>query len=222
MPKLGAMVIGQSPRHDIEAEIRAATGDDMDIDLRGALDGLDRQQIDAIPPQSDADTLFTRLPSGDAVTISKKAVMAHGGRQLERLIDAGYDVTMILCTGDFPGWSERFRVVYPSRVLRNLVTALQPDGPIGVFTPLPEQAAKTEARWRDAGLTPTVVPLSPNADGAAVETAARRLAPAQPTLLVFDCISYTSQAKRRACETLATRGVLAITAAARAAAELAS
>ena len=222
MAKLGAMVIGQSPRHDIEAEIRTATGDGMDIDLRGALDGLDRQQINAIPPQSDADTLFTRLPSGDAVTISKKAVMAHGEDQLKRLVAAGYDVTMILCTGEFPGWSDRFRVVYPSRVLRNLVTALQPDGPIGVFTPLPEQAAKTEARWRDAGLDPTVVPLSPNADSTAVEAAALRLAPAQPTLLVFDCISYTSQAKRRACETLAIRGVLAITAAARAAAELAS
>ncbi len=39
MPKLGALVIGQSPRHDIEAEIRAVTGDGMDIDLRGALDG---------------------------------------------------------------------------------------------------------------------------------------------------------------------------------------
>jgi len=222
MPKLGAMVIGQSPRHDVEAEIRAAAGDGIDIDLRGALDGLTRQQIDAIPPVSDTDTLFTRLPSGDAVSISKKAVMAHGERQLVDLIAGGFDVTMILCTGDFPGWSERFRVVYPSRVLRNLVTALQPSGAIGVFTPLPEQAAKTEARWRDAGLTPTVVPLSPNAEGKAVEAAARHLVPAQPELLVFDCISYTSQAKRRACETLATPGVLAITAAARAAAELAS
>ncbi len=222
MPKLGALVIGQSPRHDIEAEIRAVTGDGMDIDLRGALDGLDRRQIDAIPPESDADTLFTRLPSGDGVTISKKAVMARGERQLNDLVDAGYDVTMILCTGNFPGWSERFRVIYPSRVLRNFVTALQPEGRIGVFTPLPEQAAKTTARWRETGLDPTVIALSPNADSTAVQAAARQLRPARPALLVFDCISYTSQAKRRACQTLATPGVLAITAAARAAAELAS
>jgi protein AroM len=158
--------------------------------------------VTALAPLDDADTLFTRLPDGSGVKISKRGVVREGTRQLEQLADGGYDVTMVLCTGEFPEWAGRFRVVFPSRVLHAAVTGLQPQGRLGVFTPLPEQVAKSTARWRADGYDAAVVALSPNADGPAAAEAARALAATPPDLLVFDCISYTSVIKHAACRTL--------------------
>lgn len=217
---LGALVVGQSPRPDIVAEISTAVGHHVKVDLRGALDGLSRAEIDALPPQSGKDTLFTRLPNGDGVRISKQAVIQYGAEQLESLQASGADAVIVSCTGDFPQWRERYRVIYPSLVLRHMVAALQQDGRIGVFTPLPEQAPNTETRWREAGYAPLVVPLSPNADAEATTRAAQAMLAHDPELLVFDCISYTSAMKHIGCTITKRPAVLAITAAARTAMEV--
>lgn len=221
-PRLGALVVGQSPRHDIVAEIEAATGGAVAVELRGALDGLTRDEVAALAPLDDVDTLFTRLPDGSGAKLSKRGVVREGTRQLEQLADGGYDVTMVLCTGEFPEWAGRFRVVFPSRVLRAAVAGLQPHGRLGVFIPLPEQVADAAVRWRAAGYDVAVVALSPNADGPAAAEAARALAATPPDLLVFDCMSYTSIIKHAACRTLGVPGVLAISCCARLAAELVS
>ena len=73
MAALPVFVIGQAPRPDLEAEI-AAAAPGLRIALRGALDGLTRAEIAAIAPRDGADTLFTMLPSGEGVAISKAAV----------------------------------------------------------------------------------------------------------------------------------------------------
>ena len=72
--RMGVVVIGQSPRPSIAAEISALLSPGVAIELRGALDGMSRAEIDAIPPRDGTDALFTLLPNGDAVKISKKAV----------------------------------------------------------------------------------------------------------------------------------------------------
>lgn len=221
-PRIGALVVGQSPRPEIEAEIRALADGPIDLDLRGALDGLSRQEIDAVPPESDADTLFTRLPNGDGVTISKRQVVARGTAQLEALAAAGYDVTMVMCTGEFPDWIGRYRVLFPSRTLNAMVRGCLPEGRLGVFTPLAEQCAGSRARWRQAGYDAQVVALSPNADEVEIREAAAILLPHRPELLVLDCMSYTREAKRVVREVLKAPAVLAVSSAVRTALELAS
>src|SRR5258708_12751697 len=71
--RIGVVVIGQSPRPSVANEIAAVLSPGLEIDLRGALDGLTRAEIDAIPPIDGYDALFTLLPNGDSVTISKRA-----------------------------------------------------------------------------------------------------------------------------------------------------
>ena len=217
---MGIMVVGQSPRPDVEALIRGVVGPGTEVDLRGALDGLSRAEIDALLPRDDADTLFTRLPDGDGVRLSKAAVMRHGESRLAAMAAAGYDVVVVMCTGEFPDWMARYPVVFPSRVMAAFVEAVHPGGRLGVFTPLPEQAPKTEIRWRAAGYDPAVVALSPNAEAAQIRVAAEVMAALSPKLLVFDCISYTSAAKSAACRVIGVPGILGVTAAARVASEL--
>lgn len=220
-PRIGALVVGQSPRPEVEGELRALAGGPVDLDLRGCLDGLSRTEIDTLKPVDAADTLFTRLPNGDGVTLSKKAVVEHGTRKLEALAAAGYDVTMVMCTGDFPDWIGRFNVLFPSRTLNAMVRGCLPEGRLGVFTPLAEQCAKSRARWQAAGYDAEVVALSPNADPHAIRAAAESLRDHAPDLLVLDCISYTRETKRIAREVLGVPAILAVSSAVRTALELA-
>ena len=219
--KLGALVMGQSPRPEIAAMVRSIAGGEVDLDLRGALDGLARAEIDALPPVDDADTIFTRLPNGDGVRISKRAIIAHGTDKLQSLADAGYDVTIVMCTGDFPAWMERFRVVFPSLTLRATVQSLQPGGRLGVFTPLAEQCPTCEVRWRAAGYDTCVIPLSPNADETETRQAAITMRDYRPGFLVLDCMSYTRETKRIAREVVGAPAILALSSAIRTAMELA-
>ena len=219
-PKLGALVVGQGPRPEIEAEIMALAGGSIDLDLRGALDGFSRAEIDAMRPRDDADALFTRLPDGSGVTIGKRHVVEHGTRQLETLTAAGYDVTMVMCTGEFPCWMERYRAIFPSRVLASTVKACLPAGRIGVLAPLSEQCFATEARWRAAGYEPTVLPMSPNATTAEARSAAAALGAANPALIVLDCMSYTREIKQVVREAAGKPVILAVSSAIRMALEL--
>src|ERR1700739_3533690 len=99
--RIGVVVIGQSPRPLVAAEITRVLSPGMTIDLRGALDGMSRAEIDTIKPTDGADTLFTLLPSNESVVISKKEVETRAAAQLARLRQEGIFVTMLACTGKF-------------------------------------------------------------------------------------------------------------------------
>jgi protein AroM len=219
-PKLGALVVGQSPRPEVEAEIMALADGAIDLDLRGALDGFSRAEVDRMKPVDDADTLFTRLPNGDGVIISKRKVVEHGTKQLEDLANAGYDVTMVMCTGEFPAWMERFRVIFPSRTLGATVQACLPSGRLGVFTPLAEQCAKSTARWQAAGYDATVLAMSPNVTIDEARAIAAEMGETRPELLVLDCMSYTREIKQAVREEAGAPAILAVSSAIRTALEL--
>lgn len=102
MTTLPVFVIGQAPRPDLAAEIAAATPG-LSIAMRGALDGLSRAEIDTLAPRDGADTLFTILPDGGAVAISKAAVTAR----MTAMLEATDGPVLLACTGAFKGLPER-------------------------------------------------------------------------------------------------------------------
>ncbi|MFT5391536.1 MAG: protein AroM [Gammaproteobacteria bacterium] len=220
--KVGALVIGQSPRPDVIDELRAVLGDEVEIDLRGALDGLARDEIARLPPRNDADALFTHLPDGTDATISKAAVIEHGEATLAAMTDEGFRAVIVMCTGAFPGWMERYRVVFPSLVLDGFVGALARGGKLGVLVPLQEQIEPMRARWQAQGFEPEMGYLRPTSGEEEIDSAAMALGNAHPDLVVYDCLSYGRATKRRVEAAIGVPGVLAVSAAARAAQELMS
>jgi len=213
MNRLRVLVIGQSPRPDLAAEIAAAVPG-LRFTVEGALDGLARAEIDALAPRDGADTLFTVLPSGEGATVSKAAVT----QRLRARLGAG--PTLLACTGTFAGLPERPDLVQPSAVLNALADALLPRGRLGLFVPLPEQVpALTAARRRD-GLDVAAVPLRPQSDAAAGEAAGRAMAALAPDLVLLDCISYARADKAAVGAALRCPVLLAAAVAARAAASL--
>lgn len=218
MRKLGVLVVGQSPRPEIEGELERIVPD-VSLDLRGCLDGLNRAEIDALQPEQGDVALFTRLSNGDGVRLRKQDVVRHGSAQLDALERAGAELVIVLCTGDFAEWQGR-RVLFPSAILRNFVFGVLQRGHIGVLSPLEAQIPATMARWADETHTVSAVALSPNASLEEARQAGTELRALAPDLLVFDCVSYTREIKRAVCGTAGVPGVLAITAIARCAAEL--
>ena len=79
--RLGVLVIGQTPRHDIETGLRVVLGRRVAISVLGALDGLSREAIDGLRPAGDHDALFTTLPDGSGVVISKAEVTKRAPRR---------------------------------------------------------------------------------------------------------------------------------------------
>ncbi|MEJ0069883.1 MAG: AroM family protein [Pseudomonadota bacterium] len=219
-PKLGVVVIGQAPRPDVEAELRLVLGPALTIELVGALDGLSRAEIDRLPPHGSDDTLFTKLPSGDGVVISKTAVTRGIQAALDRFADRGIDVTLICCTGAFKGLVPRGPIVFPSAVLTSLAGALLPQGRLGVFTPLPEQTEQTRRKWVDRPWQVEIEPLLPIHQPSDLDAAARRMAARRPDLVIMDCMSYTTAMKQAVRAITGAHALLGLSCAARAVQEL--
>jgi protein AroM len=220
--RMGVVVIGQSPRPSMEAEIRAVLSPDVSVELRGALDGMSRAEIDAIPPLDGADALFTLLPNGDNVRISKKQVEGRANAQLARFRQEGIDVAMLACTGKFPNLAPDGLVILPSAVLHKMVEAVLPKGKLGVFSPLAEQTALIGRKWQRDGVEVVGVTLQPGSDDSAVDAAAQAMADNHPDLVVLDCMSYTSANKARVRDIVGGPVILSIAAAARVIEELVS
>ncbi len=220
--RIGVVVIGQSPRPSVAAEIAAVLSPGITIELRGALDGMSRAEIDAIAPTDGYDTLFTLLPDGDGVIISKKEVERRAGQKLAQFKQEDVGVTMLACTGKFPNLSPEGLVILPSAVLHRLVEAVLPKGRLGVFSPLPEQTALIDKKWQREGVEVVGVTLRPGSDDVTVDGAARTMAALRPDLVVMDCMGYTSANKARVRLGYSGPVILAIAAAARVVEELVS
>lgn len=218
MRKLGVLVVGQSPRPEVERELNRIVTD-VCLDLRGCLDGLSRADIDALQPRDGDTALFTRLSNGDGVRLSKNQVVHHGGAQLDALEQAGARFVIVLCTGDFVEWQDR-RILFPSTIMRNFVFGLLPRGHIGVLSPLEAQIPATKTRWADDNHTVSTIALSPNASIEEARQVGQEMRKLAPDLIVLDCVSYTRETKKAVCGTAGIPGVLAITAIARCAAEV--
>ncbi|MBE9607580.1 AroM family protein [Acetobacteraceae bacterium H6797] len=209
-------VIGQSPRPELEAEIEAAVPG-LNYTLQGALDGMTREEIarDAAP-RSDADTLFTVLPSGESTTISKAVVT----ERLKAMLEAQPGAALLCCTGAFKGLPERADLVKPADVLNGLAESLLPKGKLGVFVPLPEQVETLGAKRAREGLEVVVHPLRPLSSAEEVRAAAKAMAAEKPDLVLLDCMSYTAADKAIIGRELASPILLSIAVAARTAANL--
>jgi protein AroM len=215
MTTLRVLTIGQSPRPDLEAEI-AAAAPGVPVRLAGALDGLTREEIATLAPRSDADTLFTLLPSGEGVRVSKQAVT----ERLRTRLAAEDGPVLLACTGAFSGLPERPGLVQPTAVLNALAEALLPRGRLGIAVPFAEQIPALTAQRARPGVEITAVALQPASGAAARRVAAAGLAAARPDLVILDCISYGRADKAAFAEALPCPILLSVAVAARAAASL--
>lgn len=219
--RMGVLYIGQSPRPENVKELRKVLGEKTQISEAGCLDGLSLEAIETLSPDGSNDTLYTKLPSGNEVVISKKEVTKRAQAHLDGFAKQGLDVILMFCTGAFHGLQTSGRVIFPSAVLEGYLQAVLPSGRLGVFTPLPSQVEQTTRKWQRPNWTLTVVPLIPSASGDdVVGPAAEKMLRAKPDLIALDCMGYSHAMKAQIRAKTGIPTVLAVSIAARAVQEL--
>ena len=220
MKTVAAITIGQTPRDDVAGELEKVLGPEIRVVQAGALDGLSRGEIDALAPAADADALISRLRDGTEVVVGKSRILSRLQACLDRLAGETEAAT-ILCAGVFPPFRSPHPVVMPERCMSAMVDAVFDGRRLGVIVPIEEQRDSYRARWSrvDAGVS--VVVASPYGDATRLVDAAEELRRARASLVVMECMGFTSGMKQIVRDVTGAPALLPATVLARVLAELA-
>lgn len=141
MPARAAFVtIGQSPRTDMLADILAHMSSDIAPVERGALDGLTDSEIAALAPQPGEGTLLTKLRDGRDVIVGKRSIEQRIAAILTELDGEGFDLLVLLCTGDFGSSITRTPLLHAQYVIEHFALGMAGNAQkVGVILPDAEQ-----------------------------------------------------------------------------------
>src|SRR5699024_5025846 len=116
MKKLGVLTIGQSPRLDISPLFTEVLDNKVEVVERGALDSLDEEGLKNIQPRKNDTTYVSKLRNGAAIKINKDKLLPLLQKELDFLEDE-VDMTMMLCTGDFPELYSNKLIIFQDKIL---------------------------------------------------------------------------------------------------------
>lgn len=211
---VGLVTIGQAPRTDLAEEYEQALAGAAIIQV-GALDDLGEADVLGLAPGPGDEVLVTRLRTGREVRVGRRHLEPRLQVCLDRL-HRDADLSILLCTGEFPAVHPRGMVLIPQRVLHHVVAAVV-DGlhgtaggrvRLGVLIPDPAQRTSAESRWSDLGRVTTAA-ASPYRGMDGLEAAGRTLRDAEAGIVVMDCIGYTRPMRRAIAQITGVPAILA-------------
>jgi protein AroM len=190
--RLAFLTIGQAPRHDLSAVIEEQLPSDVQVTHAGVLDGLSAGEIEArFAASGDDPQLISKLQDGSTVILGADAIEGALRTRLGELEDAGVDIVVVLCTGEFPTLrTRRAWLVEPDAVVTAMVVGLLRRSPVGIVVPREDQVPAARQKWR-ALEAPAFAAASPyNVEVEPLVDAAHRLVDAGARTLVLDCMGY--------------------------------
>lgn len=193
--KIGLITIGQSPRTDVTATITEMLGPEVELIEKGVLDGLTREEIDKLAPTTGDYILVTRMMDGTHVKVAKRHVLPRIQKCVQELEEMNVDLTLLLCTGEFPEIETRGLLIEPDNLITDMVRGLLKRGKIGVVAPEKEQIPQLRSKWKTRGVSVVVTSANPYGEFKACEEAATFLAKETVDLIVLDCIGFTPKVK---------------------------
>jgi protein AroM len=162
----------------------------------GALDGLTKEDIARLAPKKGDYTLVTRMRDGTDVMVARKRIVPLVQKQLDKMALDGAAAVALLCTGEFAALKSKIPLLEPDRLLDGVVPGIMKRGLLGVMVPSSDQLIQVKKRWSKLGLKPHVETANPYKDLIEIENAAARLAQANPSLIVMDCMGYSVKMKQ--------------------------
>lgn len=218
--KIGAITVGQSPRSDVIPDMIPFL-ENIELVQRGALDHMTKKEIAAIAPKMDEYILVTRLNDGSSVHIAEKHILPRIQKHIDDFVAEGIDGILMLCTGEFPGFSCEKPLLYPQVLLQHFVSGIIGRQTLGVLSPDKSQIPQSTERWKKNGVKKVIIgAATPYGLTKNVIEAAVQLKAEGAQLLVLDCIGYTQAMKREIQEATGIPVILPRTVAARTVAEL--
>jgi protein AroM len=204
-PSVAFVTIGQSPRSDVLPDILSETRTQLHATERGALDGLDDAAIADLVPQTGEERLVSRLRDGREVLLGKPAIDRRLHEILGELDNAGFDLMVLLCTGQFTRFSLRTPFIEPQHTVDHFVQGLAYGAKkIGILLPNPGQIDEFHGIPGVETKAASASPYLPNPEPGLRAAAA---ALTETDLIVMHCIGY-SEAMRQVVKQVAKRPVL--------------
>lgn len=196
MKKIGTITVGQTPRTDLIPEIAPILGASIEIIQMGGLDGLTREEIQAMTPAPGDHVLVSRLKDGRSVSFGESHILPRLEACVDQLNKDQVSLILFLCTGEFPDtFQADVPLIFPSKILTSIVSAVHPRH-LTVMTPAKEQLPQMHSKWAGCADSVCGLAVSPYDGAEAVEAAARSI-PKDTDLIVLDCIGYTVEMKER-------------------------
>ncbi|MHB1194178.1 MAG: AroM family protein [Longimicrobiales bacterium] len=188
------VTIGQTPRTDMVPDLVARLPAGTAVRELGALDGLDPAAVAALGPSPGEARLVTRMADGSQAVVGKSKMHAR----LQRILDGlGRDpsaVTVLLCTGEFPGLRGPGVFLDAQHLVDHGVAALCAGmGRVGLLLPAAEQAG--EFHWRPAPHQELSVTWASPYVGDRFDEAARELSDCDA--VVMHCMGFTEEQRTR-------------------------
>ncbi len=195
MRSIGALLIGQSPRHDlVDPLIRELPGDCRVVQA-GALDGLTRDDIPTASPGSYP--LTTRLRDGSLVLVQERFLAPRLQQAVHDLEARGVVASLLLCAGTFAGLSGSQPIVRPFALARDVLRQLGLRA-VGLIAPVAEQETAIRQRWQAAGFAPCVWTADISAqDTGFHQKLTARVREHQLECIVLDYVGHAAEDVRR-------------------------
>jgi protein AroM len=193
---IGLLTVGQSPRDDVRPTLRAILGESVHLRESGALDGLTRAGLDELGPAPGETPLETRA-AGGGIMVSEERLLRLLRAAASRLEDS-CDLTLLLCSGEFPELAESHpRVIQPVHLLRGTVRALCRGRVLGIVGPQSDVADAPE-RWGAYATRVVASAASPYGAAAAVGAAARKVVDQGGELVFLNDMAFTGRHRSHA------------------------
>jgi protein AroM len=194
--KVGTLTIGQTPRVDLIPVIRNVLGPDVEIVEKGALDGLNLEEVRDFRPRPNEYVLVTRMRDGTEVIVSEERIV---GRMKQRILEfqaEPVEIIILLCTGEFPEIESGKIVLRPDRIMLNVVQSLLDSGRLGVVVPSPDQIPIFKRKWERTNREVVVDAVSPyTGSDEELREKASKLKASDVDLVVMDCIGFNRETK---------------------------
>ena len=189
---------------------------DVELIQAGALDLFrHRRKWKRCGPMVRENTLVSRMRDGTGVMPQEQKIPSAAKQRIHDLEEQGVSAILIMCTGEFPEtFVSRVPLIYPSKVICNVVAALGNLSRIGIITPEEAQIEDIQKKWRP--IVETVIPVqwNPYLESES-ESAVSRLRDEQVDLAVMDCFGYSRKMRDFAAQALGKPVILSRTMAAR-------
>ncbi|MGI5963455.1 MAG: AroM family protein [Lawsonibacter sp.] len=215
MKKIGAVTIGQAPRTDVMEDLNELLQGDIELIQAGALDSLTLEEVEKLRPDGTGNTLVSRMRDGTAVMLQEQKILPLMQQKIFDLEEQGVSAILIMCTGEFPDtFVSKVPLIYPSKVICSIVSALNNVSRIGIITPEESQIADIQKKW--SPIVETVIPVqwNPYLERKS-EAAVSLLRKEHVDLAVMDCFGYSSEMRDFAAQAIGKPVILSRTMAAR-------
>lgn len=187
-PVLGVIVLGQSPRPDLERAFSDAAPDAR-VRIRGALDGYEAHEIADLARRRTEAPVLVRLTDGSTRVVGLEWLHPIVERIAREFADEYARLVVVAYAGEFPPCRCDVPVLLPGRILSREVEAMSPRKRVGIVTPVEGEARGAATKWLIDGFHPAVAWASPSRH-VEIMRASRAMREADVDVVVLDGLGH--------------------------------